>query len=226
MALEPLTLMERRPAREIVADALRGEILSASMPPGFQLRQDEIAKNLGVSQATVREAFRSLEAERLVTSFPNRGVFVAQISIEEIEELYDLRACLEALALRHNFPALDGDRLQEARVQLEKSDVSTEFSFLGARNRSFHSVFYSSASRKTTTAILDSCFGNLTRQWVSFIRERPNEALEYERASRLEHRAILEASVAGDETRAIAALQSHIAHARETMLRYLNQVRA
>jgi DNA-binding GntR family transcriptional regulator len=78
-----------------VADALRARILSGGLPEGRQLRQETLAAELGVSRIPLREAFRRLEAEGLLTIAPHRGAVVSVLSLEEIAELFDLRAMIE-----------------------------------------------------------------------------------------------------------------------------------
>ncbi|MDR7541769.1 MAG: GntR family transcriptional regulator, partial [Armatimonadota bacterium] len=90
----------------MVADVLREAILRGILLAGQQLRQDEIARELGVSHIPVREALRQLEAEGLVRLRPYRGFEVSELSPEEVEELYEIRIPLECQALRLAFPHL------------------------------------------------------------------------------------------------------------------------
>jgi len=83
-----------------VADKLREKILNGELREGQQLRQDAIAAELRVSRIPVREALRQLEAEGLVTIIPHRGAVVSALSLEEIEELFEIRAVLECHILR------------------------------------------------------------------------------------------------------------------------------
>nr|WP_282449604.1 GntR family transcriptional regulator [Roseibium sp. CAU 1639] len=100
----------------MTANAIRAAILEGGLGPGIQIRQDEMAKTYGVSQATVREAFRSLEAERLLESIPNRGMFVRRVTREDVIEVYELRTVLETHALRRNFAHLRDADLHRARA--------------------------------------------------------------------------------------------------------------
>ena len=77
--------LERRSVATQVADALRELIMSNTYKQGQQLRQDELAKRLGVSHIPVREAFQLLEAEGLITNIPYKGAVVTRLSESEIE---------------------------------------------------------------------------------------------------------------------------------------------
>ena len=89
-----------RSVADHVADALRVAIGEGAFGPGEPLNQVQLAEQFRVSHNPVREAIRRLEAEGLVRVIPNRGAFVAELSADEVEELYDIRIPLELRALR------------------------------------------------------------------------------------------------------------------------------
>lgn len=86
--------------RQKVEDALRDAIISGLYLPGERLIERMLCEELGVSRASVREALRKLEAEKLVEIIPHKGPVVSSISLEEARQLYALRAVLEGFAAR------------------------------------------------------------------------------------------------------------------------------
>jgi GntR family transcriptional regulator, trigonelline degradation regulator len=86
--------------RQQVTDAIRGAITQMRLMPGDRLTERELMEWSGVSRATVREAIRQLEADRLVIAIPQRGVEVRAPSPQEAAELYEIRAVLEGLTGR------------------------------------------------------------------------------------------------------------------------------
>src|SRR5678810_63542 len=92
--------IKRQTLTGMTADAIRERILRGRYPEGSPLRQDAIGAELGVSRIPVREALRQLEAEGLVTFNPHRGAIVSSLSLEEIGELFELRAEIECDLLR------------------------------------------------------------------------------------------------------------------------------
>lgn len=84
--------------RQRVEDALRNAITTGIYQPGERLVERELCEDLGVSRASVREALRKLEAEKLVIIVPHRGPMVATISLEDARQLYELRSLLEGFA--------------------------------------------------------------------------------------------------------------------------------
>lgn len=89
-----------------VAGVLREQIAAGRLAPGTKLSEETLGDALGVSRNTLREAFSTLSAERVVTRFPNRGVFVSRPTTGDIREIYRVRRYLEPAAVTWT-PAAD-----------------------------------------------------------------------------------------------------------------------
>lgn len=96
---------------------VRGLILDGTLQPGTRIVESEIARQLGVSQAPVREAIKRLAFEGLVTAVPRRGSYITQISEAEAQDAREVRAVLEESAARDAVENFD----EEARRTLEES---------------------------------------------------------------------------------------------------------
>lgn len=83
---------------EQIEDILAQSMLSGTLRPGERIVESRIARQLGVSQSSVREALHRLEGQGLVCRFPNRGVVVTDLRPEDVERIYRLRGMLEGLA--------------------------------------------------------------------------------------------------------------------------------
>ena len=104
---------ERRVLRDEIRDQLIEEILNGRLAPGERIVEMRIAQQFGVSQAPVREALRDLDLLGFVVSSPFRGAIVRQISVEELVQLYPIRAVLEGLAARHAAKRVDAATLKK-----------------------------------------------------------------------------------------------------------------
>jgi DNA-binding GntR family transcriptional regulator len=104
-----------RTTQAMVAGGLRQGILSGALGGGRPLRQDEIAREFGVSRIPVREALRQLEGEGLVTFYPHRGATVSELSYEEATEIGEIRASSETLALKRALPNMTEEDLRRPR---------------------------------------------------------------------------------------------------------------
>lgn len=80
-------------------DEIRRRILMGDFRPGQKINESEIALKLGISRSPVREAFRILEREALITTLPRKGSYITDISPQDLEELFELRELLECYAL-------------------------------------------------------------------------------------------------------------------------------
>jgi DNA-binding GntR family transcriptional regulator len=105
--------LERRVFREEIREKLIEDILNGRLAPGSRIVETRIAQQFGVSQAPVREALRDLDLLGFVVSSPFRGAIVRQISVEELVQLYPIRAVLEGLAARHAAQRIDQATLKK-----------------------------------------------------------------------------------------------------------------
>lgn len=204
-----------RPLRDVALDAIRQRILSGDHPPGSRLVEDRLASELGVSRNPVREALRVLEAEGYVEMIPRRGAIVAAMSPEEASEIFEVRMALEALAARlaaRN--AVDGDGKVLARLittsrrALERRDVAA----LSTLNTRFHEDVLRLAKNGYLKDVMVPLRGRM--QWI-FSHTAAGARGPHSIA---EHEELADAIGRGDEDRAAALAEAHIAAARESFL--------
>lgn len=138
-------------------DALRRAIVAGELRPGGRIGQEEFAQRLGVSIAPVREALRILEQEGQVTYRPRRGYFVTELEIADLEEIYGLRALLEARAARRAVARLDALGLERIALAardfadaVEAGDVAAELE----ANRRFHLAILDAAEAPHTLRVI------------------------------------------------------------------------
>ncbi len=187
-----------------IARALAERIISGEVEPGARLGQDQIATEFGASHVPVREAFRRLEAQGLVTSLPRRGVRVAAFSLDEVKEVAEMRAALEALALRHAAPNLNARILGEAEDIIHQGDKSRDVQAWEAANRAFHRQILSPCAMPRLLAAIDDLHAVSARFLFASWRT------DWEMQTDQDHRAILAALRRGANEDAIALLARHV----------------
>ena len=96
--LSPIKLDSYQPLREVVCETLRDAIRKGTLKPGERLMEIQLAEELGVSRTPVREAIRKLELEGYVIMMPRRGTYVANLSIRDVNEVFEIRTSLDSLA--------------------------------------------------------------------------------------------------------------------------------
>ncbi|MCG7552114.1 GntR family transcriptional regulator [Pseudoalteromonas sp. Of11M-6] len=144
---------------QLVAEAIREKILTGEIKAGEPLRQAALADELNVSRIPVREALLQLEAEGLVNFEAHKGATVTRLSAEQIDEIFDLRALLEAELLCHSIDRLTARDLLEAEAilaELEEAMAAGDTQLAtGKLNAEFHSKLYSKAQRPQTRELVD-----------------------------------------------------------------------
>lgn len=83
-----------------IVDKIKAMIFSGELLPGQQIRQEEFAKQFGVSRTPLLHALQVLKSEMLVESFPNRGIFVRRVSLAELKDIFEYREAIESMACR------------------------------------------------------------------------------------------------------------------------------
>jgi len=104
---------------ELAVQRLRSEILSGALVPGDRLIEEQLTRRFGTSRAPLREALRLLGQQGLVDYLPRRGVRVAQLSPQDVDELFGLREVLERFAVQIAPPVPDPLALAELANRLE-----------------------------------------------------------------------------------------------------------
>jgi DNA-binding GntR family transcriptional regulator len=207
----------------LTVEALRERILRGDYPDGEPLRQDALADELGVSRIPVREALRQLEAEGLVTFSPHRGAVVSSLSLEEIDELFELRADIEGDLLRRAIPKMNAEQLERANDVLDEFEDALragEASRWGPLNWHFHAALYAPASRNFTMGVLQKLHQHSDR----YFRMQVLLAKGGERANE-EHRAIAAAVRVKDIPSACQLMRDHILGAGSSLLALLQEQR-
>lgn len=204
---------------EQVRDILAQRIVSGEYPPGQRLIELNIAKELGTSQAPVREALRSLESMKLVESQPHRGARVRAISEREMVETHLVRGILEEaaakIAAEHYFkgnPAAIGVLQTETEEMARAAEAGDERSF-ALHNAAFHRAIVEATGCNMMLEVWESLAieqrGRITyrRKGFDLLENIPR------------HRAIVDALAAGDGVTAGALLHDHaryFAHLHDT----------
>lgn len=200
---------------------LRERILQGVFPVDTPLRQERIAKDLGISRLPVRDALSRLESDGLVVFRPRRGYTVASLDIDEIKEVFDLRMVLEEHAGRVATEKRTEEDLREVeaifrKMEIIEPDSSESIRNFSTYNRAFHERLFSITRNKRLCSLLSTLHDNserFTRMGASLVSD-----LHY---AHEEHRKIFEAFKAGNAP--AMALYSRD-HARQTGERLMGAI--
>jgi DNA-binding GntR family transcriptional regulator len=125
-------------------DALRDLIAREVLPGGTQIRQEELARRLGLSRSPLREALRALESEGVVRHDTNRGYFVTRLSVAELRQVYLMRRLLETELLRTVEPLDDSALLglEQLNDEVREAAAGAAVADVLVANRRFHDALF------------------------------------------------------------------------------------
>ena len=210
---------------QLVVEAIREKILSGEIKAGEPLRQAKLAEDLNVSRIPVREALLQLEAEGLVNFEAHKGATASEVSAEQVDEIFELRALLESELLKYSMPGLSEKEFQAAKevlVEMEAAmDAGDAMSASGEMNTRFHTILYSQAKRPQTAEMVST----LNKSSSRYVRMHILLAGGISTA-KSEHRELLELSRSGDTKKACDFLRKHILSAKEDIKDLLLKVEA
>lgn len=190
---------------------IKKAILDCRLPPGAPLIETHLAKELGVSRTPIRKAIARLEQEGFVTAAPSKGYHVAEISLQEIRETYQLREILECHLVRETAKLFTQEELEEMESALRAADQALEkgdYPGFLATNRAFHHAFDRKYGNQRISDVLANLDEHIYRNLMSEFRAQDSRTLNS--SSYHEHKLILEAIREGNVESAVAIMRDHL----------------
>ena len=213
----PIALLQAHSLPMLVQRELERMILAGDLAAGSKLREAEVAAMLGVSRGPVREAFRALEESGLVRLEKNRGVFVRQITVDEADDIFELRAVLDEFAGKRAAQKATPDQATELfdlAERMERAVGLGDVDGYHAANIAFHDRIVQLAGNGKLTA--------LYRRLVNELHLHRRTALAQAGilpVSMREHRTIAEHIAARQAAAAGRALFDHAMASRDRVHR-------
>jgi DNA-binding GntR family transcriptional regulator len=193
-----------------IAERLRGAILTGMFGPGERLPEEQLAKAMGVSRGPVREALVHLEREGLIVIRRNRGAFVAQLSREDLDEVYTLRVAIERLATERcvaHATEAELDEIQAVVDQIAQNMIDGITEQVAAElDLQFHDIIYRVGKHKR----LYDIWATLRPQIHVLLLNRNMADDDFRDMVVSSHQDIVDALRARDTERAIAITMDHL----------------
>jgi len=215
-----IALLQQTSLATLVQREIERRILGGELAPGTKLNEADIAGELQVSRGPVREAFRALEQAGLVRTEKNRGVFVRQVSIEEADEIYEVRAALEAMMGRLAAKRIRPGQLEKMRAVVKKMHLvgrSRNADAYFPLNVEFHELLAQACGNATLAAN----YRRVVNELDLYRRETLSRSAENIPISTRDHEAIVNAVARGDERLAERLLFEHVIESRKRLHRAL-----
>lgn len=221
--LQPIKLDSYKPLRELLCENIRQAIIDGTFSPGERLMEIQLADEMGVSRTPVREAIRKLELEGFVVMIPRRGTYVADISIRDITEIYEIRTCLDVLSAGLAAERITDEELEALNrllVEIGQYIAENNMEKIVEADTAFHDILYQASRNERLRSII-----NNLREQLTGIRGRsmsyPGRLVE----TMDEHRALVDSIAARDVERAQNAARVHIENAEHTLMKSLTMAK-
>lgn len=199
-----------------IAEQLKQLIYAGEFKAGDRLNEAALAVRMGTSRGPIREAIRILTGTGLVTPVLNRGVFVRQVSIGEMLEIYDLRALVFGFAAQRAAENIADEERQQFEALLDGMDQAAQANDSGRYydlNVQFHALVLRLANHQRAHQLYDSYVKEL-----HLYRRQNFNAPGNMRRSNVEHRRLYEAIAKGNVAKAKQYAEEHIQAGRQRLL--------
>lgn len=192
---------------------LKERLVNCIYPPGTLLDEAQLAADLGASRTPVREAISRLEMEGFVKIMPKKGIYVTDISLNDVLQIFQTRIEIEPIAVRLAAPHLPREELLAfcGKFKGEAPDIQNGFRL----DTAMHLFIIEHCGNRYIIDMMHRIFDENTRVIIS---SKQNQVQIHD--ARLEHLDILNSLLDKDTERAIALMQSHIENCRKAALDY------
>lgn len=209
---------QRKVLRPSLVERAYGEIkrriLGNFYPPNLQVLEQDLALQLGVSRTPVREALIRLEREGLVEILPRRGMRVVPVAPDDMREIYEVLTCLESWAVKHLAERRPSEAeaapLTAAVEDMDRALDAGDLETWAEADERFHRLLLELSGNRRLAAMALTVFDQVHRARMVTLRMRPPP-----RESNKDHRAVVDAILAGDGPR---AYEIHYRHRNRAML--------
>lgn len=210
---------QQRTKKDLVVEVMREAILSGELVPGERLLQEELAERFEVSPTPIREAVQQLVAEGVLSHSPYRGVQVAEVRSEEVQEVYLIRSTLEELATQMavlNLRIIDVRQLRTYQAEIRERVQNNDLQALRKINYEFHMLIYRAANMPLLLTMIQTL-------WTKFPWDTLHVLPYRAEATVGEHQHILDAINEGDDELAGRQMRIHIESGSTALHDYLSE---
>ena len=196
-----------------IAGIIRERILDGTYAIGEKISEAPLSNELRVSRTPIRHAFQQLAQEGLVEMIPNRGTFARGFTKRDVQDIYEVRKALEALAVEWAASRIREEELEALREIVDRMEFYTlkqNYQRVMEANQEFHETIYRASRSRFMSQILKSY-----QEYVQQARKKTVYEPNYLESILAEHKGILEALEKKDAKAAIRLINQHLENSRK-----------
>lgn len=200
--------MNRTSLSQQAYDSIKQKIITLALPPGAVIDEATLQKELDLGRTPIREALQRLAQEKLVVIVPRRGMFVSEIGIKDLQQLFEVRLTLECLAARYaaqRGTAHHWQKMAAALAGLPPEGEPADNQILITIDEACHCIMYDAAGNEFLANTLKTMYSLSLRLWYYMLPQIGDM-----RRAILEHQNILYALQDGDADEAARLIEKHI----------------
>jgi len=197
---------------------IKGKIITVEMPPGSIIHEVQLMEELDLGRTPIREALKRLQAENLVVVAPRRGMFVAEIAITDLQQIYEVRVELESLCARLAAERITPEQLEEISCLVDEYQCGDrrDKKWLMTLDRRVHFLLAEAAANKFLRTEFEVFYNLSLRIWYLALNEVQPEDIDVEA-----HLEVLEAVKTQNAELAERRMRKHIKHFHDAIKLYL-----
>lgn len=197
---------------DIAYRVIKEKIITTEMPPGSLIQESQLMEELNLGRTPIREALQQLEAEKLVVVVPRRGIFVTDVQITDLQQIYEIRVRLEGLCARLAAERAAAEQIEEMESccqQMAKPNRldSRELVLI---DRNFHRLLAQATHNRLLMDEIELFYNLSLRLWYLALNRIKSKGLDTDR-----HQAILQAIKDRDAHHAEQLMRQHIQRFQE-----------
>jgi DNA-binding GntR family transcriptional regulator len=198
--------------------AIKKRIIRTELSPGEVIREASLMDELGFGRTPIREALKMLESDDLVVVKPRRGIFVSELAITDLSQIFEVRIELESLAARLACQRISPTQLQELENLADQYQTSTSSGKIEMieLDSKFHTVIRQASQNRFLIANLEYYYNLSLRIWYLALPMTSTEDLDVKA-----HCDIYRAIADKDEDLAAERIGNHILKFHKTIKHYL-----
>jgi DNA-binding GntR family transcriptional regulator len=197
---------------------IKKRIIETDLAPGAVINESELMDELGFGRTPVREALKRLQSDDLVVVKPRRGIFVAELAITDLSQIFEVRVELEALAVRlacQRISQTELKRLENLADKYAEADTSVKEEMINLDGK-FHAVLREATHNRFLISNLEYYYNLSLRIWYLALPRAAAEEIDVKA-----HCEIYKAIASGDEDLAVNRITKHIRDFHKTIKNYL-----
>jgi DNA-binding GntR family transcriptional regulator len=197
---------------------IKGKIITAKMPPGSVINEAQLMEEFALGRTPIREAIKQLQSENLVMVTPRKGMYVADIAVTDLLQIFEVRVELESFATK-----LAAQRISESEIN-ELQRLAEEYKTVELTDRDslihldgeFHSLLAKATHNKFLIKEIEYYYNLSLRIWYIALNYAKPEEIDVNA-----HIEILEAIQAHDVEKARQRMKKHIQDFHKTIKQYI-----